>query len=1007
MPSCPECGRILPAAGFCPHCLLKGGLEMPEVETSAFQAVQAAPEIATEGLESSLMGRYQLGAKLGEGGFGFVFEATQTQPIRREVAVKVLKAGMNAAQVIARFEMERQALALMNHPGIARVLDAGETQDGRPFFVMERVHGVPVTQFVREQNPPLIARLHLFMEICDAVHHAHTKGVIHRDLKPSNILVTVADGNPHVKVIDFGLAKALDTRLTRRTIYTLHDQIIGTPGYISPEQVEHGAEVADVRGDVYALGALLYEMLTDVAVVDQKSLAGKSLHEALREATTRRLIPPSQHKPRLRGDLECIILKTLAPEPDRRYASADALAQDILRYLNDQPVLAHPASPRYTLGKFAKRHRRAAVVALGFLLAIFAAAGAGILHFMQQHHEQQMVEAHHEEILRGQSWKDFQTARLISEHGRHSDTIAFLCSSLRANPENEIASTYLCSLMAQSAIGLRLAGDLRVEQGWDALVGIAASSARRRIAAVFQSSKQDRPDLIARWDVSGTWRPQKLILPSGPRVSIAIASPDDEFLLLGFNDGSLARYDLHDGGFVPFAEKMTGDITAIAFAADSKFALAGTAKGEVRLWNVATQQPAAPAIALQGNITHLALSADAKHALALQQAALISLLPQTGKMAAPPWAMPQNGVTQIAMNPQGTLAAVGLSNGHVISHRVPDLQPMSAPLTLMGSVSTLHFNDNGTTLAAGDSHGYVNVWHMPEARITSVGTLLRGPVHSVRPLAARGLVLIIGAQGEIRLWHPTAGTRRGHQGHQQISHATSSRDGTLVVMAQAKGPTLEVWEQHPGVIVPQPCVKPPEKSAGLVASLSTPSGAPLTLIARDRTYRSDSTNRLEIKDAATGHLVCAPLFHDNLVCHAALTPDQTMLLTITVDGTHRVWDAHSGEPLQPPFKCGERASIVRVFAHGTSYAYKSEDGEWLELPFPVKPGVPPAWFLDFAEARATKRLLPNGSTEWVRHEKQNEIVTAHANDTGYPAILVRWLMAAPKERAPWPSSPAP
>lgn len=193
---------------------------------------------------------------------------------------------------------------------------------------------------------------------------------------------------------------------------------------------------------------------------------------------------------------------------------------------------------------------------------------------------------------------------------------------------------------------------------------------------------------------------------------------------------------------------------------------------------------------------------------------------------------------------------------------------------------------------------------MPEARITSVGTLLRGPVHSVRPLAARGLVLIIGTQGEIRLWHPTAGTGGGIKAISRSVMRHPGRDGTLVVMAQAKGPTLEVWGQHSGVIVPQPCVKPPEKSAGLVASLSTPSGAPLTLIARDRTYRSDSTNRLEIKDAATGHLVCAPLFHDNLVCHAALTPDQTMLLTITVEGTHRVWDAHSGEPLQPPSPAG-------------------------------------------------------------------------------------------------------
>lgn len=561
--------------------------------------------------------------------------------------------------------------------------------------------------------------------------------------------------------------------------------------------------------------------------------------------------------------------------------------------------------------------------------------------------------------------------------------------------------------MAQSPIGLRVATNLSVEDGWDAIVGVAASSTRRRIAAVFQSSHEDRPDLIARWDLSGTWRPQKLILPTGPRVSTVVASPDDEALLLGFNDGSLARFDIANGDFTPFAEKMKDRITAIAFSADAAFALAGTSEGEVRLWNIQTHQPAASSLTLQGGITHLALSGDAKHALAAQRTTLVSLFPQTGQLAALPWPMRQSAVTSIAVNAQGTLAAAGLANGLVVSHRLPDLHQMGTPLALMGPVLTLHFNDEGNALAAGDSKGYVNVWRMPEGRPTGIGTRLRGPVQSCRPLSTRGLVLVLGTRGEIRLWHPGAGSGMSHQGRQQIGRAATSRDGTLVVMAQAKAPSLEVWAQQHRVIDAQPCLKPPAESAGLAAALPAPGGPPLTLKGRDRHYSSDFNNRLEIKDAITGRAVCAPLFHDNLVRHAALTPDQNVLLTITVDGTHRAWDAHTGEPLQPPFKCGERVSAVRVLPDGSGYVFASDDdGAWLELPLPVHPGVLPDWFLDFAEARATKRLMPDGSTESVPQEKQKEILSSRDADTSYPAALARWLLTSPEDRTPWPVTSA-
>ena len=242
---------------------------------------------------------------------------------------------------------------------------------------MERTNGVPVTLYVRQKNPPVPERLRIFIQICEAVHDAHQKGVIHRDLKPSNILVSIVDGVPHPKVIDFGLARALNVRLNKRTIYTLNDQAIGTPGYISPEQIEHGAEAEDLRGDVYALGALLDEMLTGVPVVDLKPLIGRPLEEALHEVTKRPLIRPSVRDPKLRGDLECIILKALAPDPAERYASAAALAADVQRHLDNRPVQAHPAGCFYVAGKFFRRHRRAVAAVLVLLLIGLTAAWAG------------------------------------------------------------------------------------------------------------------------------------------------------------------------------------------------------------------------------------------------------------------------------------------------------------------------------------------------------------------------------------------------------------------------------------------------------------------------------------------------------------------------------------------------------------------------------------------------------------------------------------------------------
>ena len=302
------------------------------------------------------IGRYFLLEEIGAGGCGRVFRAEQREPVRREVALKVIKQGMDTAAVIARFEAERQALALMEHPGIARVFDAGATDSGRPFFVMELVRGSRITDYCDAEKLPVAARLRLFVQVCRAVQHAHEKGVIHRDLKPSNILVTVADGAPLPKVIDFGIAKATFGRLTDATLLTAVEDVVGTPAYMSPEHVAAGTANIDTRSDIYALGVVLYELLTG-----QLPFGGgetpRSVEDVRRAIQAAEPARPSHHVPALRGDLDWIVLKCLEKDRARRYDSAATLAADIERHLADQPVSATAPTMTYLAGKFIRRHR--------------------------------------------------------------------------------------------------------------------------------------------------------------------------------------------------------------------------------------------------------------------------------------------------------------------------------------------------------------------------------------------------------------------------------------------------------------------------------------------------------------------------------------------------------------------------------------------------------------------------------------------------------------------------
>ena len=347
--------------------------------------VQLAEELGTETLSAALansddevekqIGPYKLIERLGEGGCGAVYLAEQEKPVRRQVAFKIIKLGMDTKSFIARFNAERQALAMMDHTNIARVLDAGATEKGRPYFVMELVRGVKITEFCDANNYDVRQRLELFIKVCQAIQHAHQKGIIHRDIKPSNVMVTLIDGVPVPKVIDFGIAKAISgEQLTDLTVFTAHEHFVGTPAYMSPEQAELSSLDIDTRSDVYSLGVLLYELLTGKTPFDQKDLIHAGLDEMRRKlreqdphrpstkldgmrteelthTAIHRRVEPARFKLLLKGDLDWIVMKALEKDRDRRYETAIGLGMDVQHYLNHEPVLARPPQPAVSVSK--------------------------------------------------------------------------------------------------------------------------------------------------------------------------------------------------------------------------------------------------------------------------------------------------------------------------------------------------------------------------------------------------------------------------------------------------------------------------------------------------------------------------------------------------------------------------------------------------------------------------------------------------------------------------------
>jgi len=439
-------------------------LEKPVVGPGATIGEPAQGEASGRGTEpvseapGTVIGPYKLLQQIGEGGMGTVFMAEQTEPVQRKVALKLIKSGMDSRQVIARFEAERQALALMDHPNIARVLDAGTTASGRPYFVMELVKGVPITKYCDEHHLTPRQRLELFVPVCQAVQHAHQKGIIHRDLKPSNVMVCLYDGKPVPKVIDFGVAKAAGPRLTEKTLFTEIGQVVGTLEYMSPEQAELNQLDIDTRSDIYSLGVLLYELLTGTTPLERKRFQAVAFLEVLRlireeespRPSTRlstaeglpsiaanRGLEPKKLSGLMRGELDWIVMKTLEKDRNRRYETANGLAMDVQRYLADEAVQACPPSARYRLKKFLRRNKGPVLAASLVLLALVVGVIGTTLGLLeaqasQEQAEQEAINAGKERdaATKAREAESVQRQRAEAARDRAADTLDAMTSNI-------------------------------------------------------------------------------------------------------------------------------------------------------------------------------------------------------------------------------------------------------------------------------------------------------------------------------------------------------------------------------------------------------------------------------------------------------------------------------------------------------------------------------------------------------------------------------------------------
>jgi serine/threonine protein kinase/WD40 repeat protein len=823
-----------------------------------------AVEPAVVECPGTVIGPYKLLEQIGEGGFGIVFMAEQQQPVRRKVALKVLKPGMDTRQVVARFEAERQALALMDHPNIAHIFDAGETGAGRPFFVMELVKGTPITRYCDEHHLTPRERLALFVPVCQAIQYAHHKGIIHRDLKPSNVLVAPYDGKPMVKVIDFGVAKATGQQLTERTLFTGFGAVVGTLEYMSPEQAEMNNQDIDTRSDIYSLGVLLYELLTGSTPLQRKRLKEAALLDVLRlireeeppKPSTRlstteelpsvaanRSLEPKRLSGLVRGELDWIVMKCLEKERSRRYETANGLVMDVQRYLADEPVLAGPPSTRYRLRKFVRRNKITVVAAALLLGALLAGIVGTTLALVQARVERDEKEKARQQA---EAASEDATAKAESERGA------------RRSQERTLTDMYTSFGVAAGA-----RDDPRQAVLWSAHAARLAGDDRERAAA--------NRTRAAAWGRQAFQPVRALVHPAEWIENNLAFHPGGRYLLThGFDPGTeettCRLWDLEREAALPFPGNPSA-VSAAAWDAAGERLAVGTPQGEVTICRFPGGQDLQRAH-FAGRIARVLFSPDGRYcALAAGNRARVWDCQEAG-FATPELEHPAP-IDTLAFHPQGKLLATGCKDRCCRVFAVPAEKnsPLFPPVP--------HVWGGGFRFLG---HTPISPVFLDEGR--ALFTLSRGAV-SHRD-SRTGEVLRVLPFGE-------SGNGNRPEFAARIDALAFSGDGKRVAVtgSYSGGTQVRIYD----VASAQPVSPYLEHREGGQAALSaafSPDGQALL------TGSSDHTARLW--SVPGGKPLGGPLTHPTTVSAVAFAPDGRHLATAQRGGLIRLWALPAGNP---------------------------------------------------------------------------------------------------------------
>jgi serine/threonine protein kinase/WD40 repeat protein len=785
------------------HDQAGGFLERPAV--AGLVTAHEAPVGEGPGM---VVGPYKLLQQIGEGGFGVVFLAEQQQPVRRMVALKVLRPGTETRPVVARFEAERQALALMDHPNIAKVLDAGTTASGQPYFVMELVKGIPIVGFCDRRQLTVRERLGLFVDVCQAVQHAHQKGIIHRDLKPSNVLVALYDGKPVPKVIDFGVAKATGPRLTEKTLFTEFGAVVGTLEYMSPEQAELNQLDIDTRSDIYSLGVLLYELLTGTTPLEKKRLQQAALLEILRLireeepprpskrlSTTEELpaiaanrgLEPKRLSGLVRGELDWIVMKALEKDRNRRYESAGAFAADVRRYLHDEPVQACPPSVGYRLRKFAGRHKgpvlAAALVALALVGGIVGTTW-GMLRATAAQGAAQASERDATDQLFQALYNRARAGRYGRQPGQRLDSLDAVARAARIRPDERLRDE------ATAALALP---DVRRVPGWNAAPpGTAAVAYGGQYRVYARADAQGGISVRSIPDDREVRR-----LAAGPILEEYLFFSPDERFLVGLGEGDVLRVWRVANGQPALGDELRG-CRAHAFSPDGRLLAVGRqdevlcfdlATGrEVKRWRLAAT---AHTLAFHPDNGKLAVGYVGSRVVSVYDAASGALLTDL-----PVGAM---SYQVVAWHPDGERLAVAGSDPRI---QVWNVSARRQVATLEGHahrVTTLTFHPEGELLASHGWDGQLLLWHPASGRQLMRLSSVRAPHFStdgrwlgVTGDGDRADLLEVTPTREYRTLVNSAGAGRGEYG----DYADISPDGRLLVLGMDEGARL--WDLHTG-----------------------------------------------------------------------------------------------------------------------------------------------------------------------------------------------------------------